>query len=98
MSRVLRPLAGVLGLLLDEVLPPRCGVCSSIGSLLCARCRAELPRAAPPRCGRCWQPIAADLCPRCEAYGSACAAVRAPYVYAGGAKRLVTGLKYAGLH
>jgi ComF family protein len=92
------PLAGVLGLMLDEVLPPRCGVCSATGTLLCQRCRGALPRAQLPRCDRCWQPVANDLCPRCEAYGSISAVVRSPYVYSAGAKRLVTGLKYAGLH
>src|SRR2546430_2729964 len=34
---------------LDQVLPPRCGVCGATGSFLCSRCEATLPHAEPPR-------------------------------------------------
>lgn len=82
---------------LEQVLPPRCGVCGGFGELLCLSCAAALPRAAGPRCARCWQPSAAGECPRCAAYGSPCTGVRAAVEYGEGAKRLVGALKYRGV-
>ncbi|MHB8573858.1 MAG: ComF family protein [Dehalococcoidia bacterium] len=93
-----RSLSGLAGLVLDQVLPRRCGVCGSIGTLLCDACKEALFRVKPPRCATCWGRIGAERCPRCVAYGAACEAIRAPFVYGGGARRLVTRVKYAGLH
>ncbi|HLZ70618.1 MAG TPA: ComF family protein [Dehalococcoidia bacterium] len=81
---------------LEQLLPARCGVCGAFGSLLCGRCRGALPAAAEKRCTRCWQAYAAGECPRCSAYGCECTAIRAPFVYRGGARRLVTAVKYGG--
>ena len=89
---------GALSAVLGQVLPPRCGVCNAVGSLLCPACRQALPRAELPRCDVCWRRLGAELCPRCRAYGAPFTAIRAPFQYAGGAGRLVTGVKYAGLH
>src|SRR5579883_2605455 len=92
-ARALRRLGS---LALNEILPPRCGVCGAFGNMLCASCAAQLPPALPPRCEVCWQPVAAERCPRCDAYGAPFAALRTPFEYRAGARRLVTGVKYAG--
>ncbi len=81
---------------LDQLLPPRCGVCGGFGSLLCGRCIAALPAAAEKRCARCWQAYASGECPRCAEYGCECTAIRAPFVYRDGARKLVTAVKYGG--
>jgi ComF family protein len=93
---LVQALARARHLLLNELLPERCGICGRYGSFLCGDCVALLPLAAKPRCIRCWQP-ASGLCPRCDEYGSDCTAVRAPYRYDAGARRLVTEVKYGGM-
>jgi ComF family protein len=86
------------GLVLDQLLPPRCGVCGRLGGLLCGDCAEALPPVAGPRCDRCWQVVHGGICPHCAEYGHECTAIRACYGYSGGAQRLVTAVKYAGLH
>lgn len=83
---------------IEQLLPARCGVCDAFGSLLCIRCRGALPAVSEPRCPRCWQVNAGGECPRCAAYGAACTAVRAPFAYELGARRLISAVKYGGRH
>lgn len=85
-------------LALDQLLPPRCGVCGRAGALLCAACERSLPPVTGSRCAQCWQLVRAGICPRCEEYGNECTAIRACYDYSGAAQKLVSGIKYAGLH
>src|SRR5579885_1404241 len=93
-----RTLSQVWSAGLDQLLPPRCGVCGAFGSLLCARCLEALPAAPAPRCGRCWGASAGGACPRCDANGCECTAIRAPLLYREGARALVRALKYGGQH
>lgn len=81
---------------IEQLLPARCGVCGAFGSLLCSRCLGALPVAGRPRCSRCWQPAAQGECPRCAAYGCQCTAIRAPFAYRDGARRLIGAVKYGG--
>ncbi len=83
---------------LEQLLPARCGVCGAFGSLLCVRCVGALPAAAPPRCSRCWQTAAGGECSRCAAFGCQCTAIRAPFAYRDGARRLIRAVKYGGQH
>ena len=78
----------------DWFFPPRCAVCGSAESFLCLRCRESLPRAERPRCGVCWQPGSPPVCSRCERSRPAFDGLRAPYLFQGGARELVHGLKY----
>jgi ComF family protein len=87
-----RFLQSIGALALDFVLPPTCGVCGTAGSFLCARCRAALPVAAPPRCRRCWRIGDRPVCAACR--DSPLAGARSAYVFDGGARALVHALKY----
>jgi ComF family protein len=81
---------------IEQLLPARCGICGAFGSLLCTRCLGVLPAASQPRCGRCWQAAAGGECSRCAAYGCPCTAIRAPFAYRDGARRLIGAVKYGG--
>lgn len=91
-----RALSQARSLVLGQLLPERCGVCASYGSLLCQDCMEALPVAVGPRCERCWQPFSTGECLHCAAYGSECTLIRACFIYTGGARRLVAALKYTG--
>lgn len=78
----------------DWFFPPRCAVCGSPESFLCARCEESLPQAQLPRCAVCWEPSAMPLCRRCQRSRPAFTGLRAPYVFRSGARELVHGLKY----
>lgn len=92
------PLARVGQALLDVLFPPRCAACGAYGSFLCQGCRAELPRARPPRCPVCWQAQAQEVrCPRCRGERPAFAGARSPYLYQGPAREVVHALKYSYL-
>jgi ComF family protein len=71
-----------LAAVLDLVAPLRCAVCRAAGSLLCAPCRAILPRIRPPVCARCGRPTVHPVA-RCRD----CAARR--LAFAGAASALV---------
>lgn len=83
--------------LLDWVLPPRCGGCGALGSWFCARCRSLIQPVAEPLCGRCGRQL--------EVRGEACScrrrlrvldAVRSAAVYEGPLERAIHRLKYQG--
>jgi ComF family protein len=79
---------------IDLLFPPRCGVCGSTESFLCRRCAESLPRSHQPRCLVCWQPGRSSLCAKCNRSRPAFEGLRAPYVFEGGVRELVHGLKY----
>lgn len=82
--------------LLDVLFPPSCGVCGAEGGFLCPACRRGLLVAAPPRCRRCWAPSKRDVCENCQR--TPLDGARAAYLFEGGARSLVLGLKYRSLH
>lgn len=79
---------------IDLFFPPRCVVCGSPESFLCARCAESLPTATLPRCGVCWRPLTRSPCGKCADSSPAFEGLRSPYVFEGGARELVHGLKY----
>jgi competence protein ComFC len=81
----------------DLLFPPRCAVCGRGGPFLCDECASSLPRALPPRCSRCWRPIAAgEPCLDCESRASPLDSVRSAFLYLGPVRDLVHALKYDG--
>jgi len=94
-----RSLRGAGTLLLDAVIPRRCGLCGRFDTFLCPDCSARLPAAAPPRCPTCWSiPGPRGACRTCATVlVHSLAGVRARYRLEDGARRLVHALKYEGL-
>ncbi len=95
-------LAGALAtLLLDVLVPRRCGLCGAFGDFLCAACAAALPRADGRRCRTCAAPLppAGPLeCRACAALPEQpLASLTAACRFEGGARRLVHRLKYESL-
>ncbi len=92
------PLARVGQAVLDVLFPSRCVGCGAYGAFLCQSCRAELPRARPPRCPICWQPQPQSApCGRCRKERPAFEGARSPYLYEGAAREAVHALKYSYL-
>jgi len=85
--------------LLDLLLPQRCVACGHGGRQLCAACRSELPRIAPPLCARCGAPTAwpVERCRECAGRRLAFASARAAVGYDAAARRLVHAWKERGL-
>jgi predicted amidophosphoribosyltransferase len=90
---------GVLGPLLDLLVPPVCAACRRGGRLtardaLCAACRLAMPWLGPDLCRGCGLPAPCGR--RCPAGGLAFSAAWAPVAYAGPAAALVAALKERG--
>ena len=96
---IARTVRGAGTLLLDAVVPRRCGLCGRFDTFLCTACSTELPIAAPPRCPTCWSiPGPRGACRTCATVLiQSLAGVRARYRLDDGARRLVHALKYDGL-
>lgn len=93
-------LAGALAnLVLDVLVPRRCGLCGAFGAFLCPACAAALPRADGPRCRTCAAPLSPDTpCRACAALAEQpLASLTATCRFEGGARRLVHRLKYESL-
>jgi ComF family protein len=91
----LSPLTRVGRVVLEVLFPSRCVGCGAYGSFLCQSCRAELPRARPPRCPICWQPQRqAAPCGRCHEERPAFEGARSLYLYEDAAREAVRALKY----
>ena len=86
-------------LLLDAVVPRRCGLCGRFDTFLCRACIAGLPVAGPPRCVTCWGLLGPrGQCRTCASVlVPSLAGVRSPYRLEEGARRLVHALKYDSL-
>jgi ComF family protein len=84
---------------LDLLLPQRCVVCRAPGGQLCIRCTEQLPRLAPPLCGRCGAPTAWPVarCRECAGRRLAFASARAAVAYDDAVRALVAGWKEHGL-
>ena len=87
-----------MSLLLDIVLPPRCGVCGRVGRSLCDTCLRRLVRCAPPCCDRCGAPGPWPVrrCAECDGRRLAFASARAALVYESNARALVASWKERG--
>lgn len=85
--------------LLDLLFPPRCVGCGTVGSALCAECRATMRTPGPlicDRCGRVMPGDASGMCAACRAgYGlAALTSIRAAAIHEGAARVAVIALKY----
>ncbi len=86
----------MLGRGLDVVFPRRCAGCGTGAWPFCDRCRIELIALAPPWCRRCGCPSPAPV-PSCrDCPPASVAGARAPFLYAGPARRAVHRLKFTG--
>lgn len=86
----------MLDRLLDVVFPRSCAGCGDGSWPFCEPCRGELTVLDPPwchRCGRPW-PLPVPTCPDCPP--AAIASARAPFAFAGPARRAVHRLKFSG--
>jgi ComF family protein len=86
-------------LILDVLVPRRCGLCGAFGDFLCAACAAVLPRADGPRCRTCAAPLGpGTVCRACAALPEQpLTTLTAACRFAGDARRLVHRLKYESL-
>jgi predicted amidophosphoribosyltransferase len=85
--------------LLDVLLPRRCTVCSAGGHILCAACRAALPRIRPPLCACCGAPTAWPVarCRECSGRRLSFVLARAAAAYEGHTRLVVTAWKERGV-
>lgn len=83
--------------LTDALLPERCVVCERFGASLHDDCLPTLAAADGARCGRCWAPSGASPCAACLAAPPAFQALRAPYRFAGAARRALLEAKFRGV-
>lgn len=84
-------------MLLDLLLPPRCGACRKVGSWLCADCRAHIRRLEEPLCGRCGVEVtsARQEC-GCRRRLRSLARLRSAAAYEGPIELAVHRFKYQG--
>lgn len=82
--------------LLDFVYPPRCLLCGSVGAYVCGECSLAWPRAEPPFCPQCSDPLPLGPCPRCANGLAPLDAAGYAVVYDEGARDIVRHLKYEG--
>lgn len=82
---------------LDAALPERCVACGRFGSALHGACLDRLPQAGGARCEYCWLPLPPGGCWRCAEARPAFDALRAPFRFAGLARRAVLEAKFRGV-
>ncbi len=84
-------------MLLDLILPPRCGGCRRVGAWLCSRCRARIRRLEEPLCRRCGRelPSVREEC-GCARRLASLARLRSAAAYEGPLEVAVQRFKYAG--
>ena len=96
MSAGFASVPGVLGRALDVVFPPRCAGCANGPWPFCEECVRELVALAPPWCDRCGRPAPRQV-PRCvDCPPDPVSNARAPFLYAGPARRAIHRLKFSG--
>ncbi len=83
--------------LLDFLLPPRCGGCRKVGAWLCERCRGRIRRLEEPMCRRCGVevPSARREC-GCRARLKSLTRLRSAVAYEGPIEPVVHRFKYEG--
>ena len=80
---------------LDLIFPPRCIVCSHLGTWLCAECASGLPYITGPVCYRCGIPLQQDrLCARCEREPLSLERIHSVFLFQGPLRAAVHRLKY----
>ncbi|HYL08502.1 MAG TPA: double zinc ribbon domain-containing protein, partial [Candidatus Udaeobacter sp.] len=84
-------------MLVDLILPPRCGGCRRVGSWLCAECRRRIRRLEEPLCRRCGAelPSARDQC-GCQRRLVGLTRLRSAVAYEGPIESAVHRFKYQG--
>lgn len=86
--------------LLGLVLPATCAVCKRPGDLLCAPCRAAMPRMTVALCTRCGQTLddnTAAYCQRCARQPLLMQRVITPFFFEEPLSGIIHQLKYNGL-
>lgn len=79
----------------DAVWPPRCLGCATIGTPLCDRCDASLPRLPDPQCPRCATVVPqAGECGDCQEQAPAFDRLIAAFHYRGPVRRALLKLKF----
>lgn len=80
---------------LDLIFPPRCIVCSHLGTWLCAECSSDLPYIAGTVCCRCGIPLQqGHLCARCERDPLSLERIHSVFLFQGPLRVAVHRLKY----
>jgi ComF family protein len=84
-------------LLLDLLMPPRCGGCREVGSWLCSACRSRIRRLQEPLCPRCGAEVesARSEC-GCRGRLRALTRLRSAVAYEGPAELALHRFKYQG--
>jgi predicted amidophosphoribosyltransferase len=84
---------------LDLLLPRRCLVCGTAGTLLCSNCCVLLPPLTPPLCAFCGAPTAwpVSRCRECAGRRLAFTRARAAVAYDADVRKVVRGWKERGL-
>lgn len=94
-----------VGRLGGRLFPPACVLCGACGepdrAPVCRVCWSRLPRAVPPRCGRCGAPgprfvDGVRACPECLRWPRGLQRARSPFLMEAGSAELVHALKYRG--
>ena len=83
---------------IDFLLPPACGNCGRVGSLLCEACRNRIAWLEEPICDACGKPQAYPLhrCGRCRANPPPLSQIRAATIYRDPVARVLKRMKYQG--
>lgn len=81
--------------LLDLIFPPRCIVCSRLGTWLCAECISDLPYVVGPVCYQCGTPLPQGRsCARCAQHPLEIERVHSVFLFQGPVRSAVHRLKY----
>lgn len=87
--------AGLGRFILDLIFPPRCIVCSHLGTWLCAECASDLPYIVGPVCHRCGIPLQQGcLCTRCQRDPLNLERIHSVFLFQGPLRAAVHRLKY----
>ena len=84
-------------MVLDLLLPPRCGGCRRVGSWLCAACRVRIRRLEEPLCRRCGAEVASSRSDcGCRVRLPSLTRLRSAVAYEGPAEKAIHRFKYEG--
>lgn len=80
---------------LDLLFPPRCVVCSQLGTWFCTDCLASVKLVPQPVCPRCGQPMPREgLCSKCRTNPPQLDGIRSVAVHCGAMRQAIHHFKY----
>jgi ComF family protein len=82
---------------INLLFPPKCGGCSTTGSLWCDTCRAAVQPVEPPWCEKCGEPNTPGLCSKCRAQVMQIEQIRSVAVFLGPLRQGIHRFKYEKL-